>query len=125
METRKAVLIVSHGSRSKDAIAEFHQVVEAVSSRYKTTEVKGAFMELSQPDIPAVVKELSETGVTDITVIPYFLFMGNHIKQDIPEILEEQKALYPHLNFKFGRPIGFEPLLSDILVQRIEEVEAK
>ena len=125
METRKAVLIVSHGSRSKDAVAEFHQVVEAVSSRYKTTEVKGAFMELSQPDIPAVVKELSETGVTDITVIPYFLFMGNHIKHDIPEILNEQKAIYPHLNFEFGRPIGFEPLLSDILIQRIEEVEAK
>jgi len=125
METKKAVLIVSHGSRSKDAVAEFHQVVEAVSGRYKTTEVKGAFMELSQPDIPTVVKELSEGGITEIAVIPYFLFMGNHIKQDIPEILEEQKALYPHLNFKFGRPIGFEPLLGDILIKRIEEVEAK
>jgi sirohydrochlorin cobaltochelatase len=125
METKKAVLIVSHGSRSKDAVAEFHQVVDAVSGRYKTTKVKGAFMELSEPDIPTAVKELSESGITEIAVIPYFLFMGNHIKQDIPEILEEQRALYPHLNFKFGRPIGFEPLLSDILIQRIEEVEAR
>ena len=125
METRKAVLIVSHGSRSKDAVTEFHQVVEAVSSRYKTTKVKGAFMELSEPDIPTVVKELSESGITEIAVIPYFLFMGNHIKHDIPEILNEQKAIYPHLNFEFGRPIGFEPLLGDILIKRIEEVEAK
>lgn len=125
MENKKAVLIVCHGSRSKDAIAEFQQVVEMVATNYPAADVKGAFMELSQPDIPTVVKQFVDCGESELLVIPYFLFMGNHIKKDIPEILNQQKELYPELTIKFGRPIGFEPLLSDILIKRIEEADAE
>lgn len=122
MESKRAVLIVSHGSRSKEAVAEFNQVVQLVSQRYTQSIVRGASMELSLPDIPTAVKELVELGVTHIDVIPYFLFMGNHIKKDIPQILDEQKTLYPQLSVRFGKPIGVNPLLADILIQRAEEL---
>lgn len=122
MESKRAVLIVSHGSRSKEAVAEFNQVVNLVTERYTKSIVRGASMELADPDIPTVVKELVELGVSHIDVIPYFLFMGNHIKNDIPEILEEQKSLYPQISFRFGKPIGVNPLLADILIERVAEL---
>jgi sirohydrochlorin ferrochelatase len=125
MENKKAILIVSHGSRSNDAIIEFDKVVELVRNSTEFPVVKGAHMELAQPDIPTVVKEISDSGSTEIVVVPYFLFMGNHIKNDIPEILNRLKPLYPGITIKFGNPIGFEPLMADILIKRAKEADQK
>lgn len=121
MENKKAVLIVSHGSKSQDAVDQFDQVVALVQQNGNFPIVKGAHMELALPDIPTVIKDLVDAGNTEIVVVPYFLFNGNHIKNDIPEILNEQKQLYPDVAFRFGDPIGFEPLMADILVKRAAE----
>jgi sirohydrochlorin ferrochelatase len=121
MERKKAALIVGHGSRSKEAVAQFNQVVEQVRQNAGFSVVMGAHMELAEPDIPTVIKELADAATTDIVVVPYFLFMGNHIKKDIPDILNEQRLLYPHITFKLGNPIGFEPLVADILIKRATE----
>lgn len=121
MERKKAALIVGHGSRSQEAVAQFNQVVDRVRLNAGFSVVMGAHMELAEPDIPTVIKELADAATTDIVVVPYFLFMGNHIKKDIPEILNEQRLLYPHITFKLGNPIGFEPLVADILIKRATE----
>jgi sirohydrochlorin cobaltochelatase len=121
MENKKAVLIVSHGSRSQDAVDQFNKVVSMVQQNGCFPMVKGAHMELAQPDIPTVIKELVDAGRIEIVVVPYFLFNGNHIKNDIPEILNGLKELYPDVAFKFGEPIGFEPLMADILIRRAAE----
>lgn len=121
MERKKAALIVGHGSRSQEAVAQFNQVVDRVRLNAGFSVVMGAHMELAEPDIPTVIKELADAATTDIVVVPYFLFMGNHIKKDIPDILNEQRLLYPHITFKLGNPIGFEPLVADILIKRATE----
>ncbi len=121
MERKKAALIVGHGSRSQEAVAQFNQVVDRVRLNAVFSVVMGAHMELAEPDIPTVIKELADAAITDIVVVPYFLFMGNHIKKDIPDILNEQRLLYPHITFKLGNPIGFEPLVADILIKRATE----
>ncbi len=121
MERKKAALIVGHGSRSQEAVAQFNQVVDRVRLNAVFSVVMGAHMELAEPDIPTVIKQLADAATTDIVVVPYFLFMGNHIKKDIPDILNEQRLLYPHITFKLGNPIGFEPLVADILIKRATE----
>ncbi len=122
MKTDSAVLIVSHGSRSSQAFAEFNQVVKLVSNRYQKSIVRGASMEINQPDIPTAIKELVEQGISQINVVPYFLFMGNHTKKDIPQIIENQKNIYPQLNVKIAKPIGVSSLLADILIERADEL---
>lgn len=114
----KGLLIVSHGSRSKDAVNEFNQLVEMVRTQAEGFEVGGAHMELASPDIPTVVASMIEKGVKDITVVPYFLFNGNHIKQDIPELIEQEKEKYPQVAFQITSPIGAEPLMVGILLKR-------
>ncbi|MTI65209.1 MAG: cobalamin biosynthesis protein CbiX [Firmicutes bacterium] len=113
----KAVLIVGHGSRSDKAQETFNQVVEMVKKRLDCL-VKGAHMESCKPSIPEVVKEIVNEDVKEIKVIPYFLYEGIHIKEDIPEILKELSDKYKDVEFKLGKPIGVEALLADILVKR-------
>ncbi len=119
---KKAVLIVGHGSRSKAAQNIFTEIVEMVKAKMSDQLVEGAHMELCEPSIEATVALLAEQGVDSIAIVPYFLYEGIHIREDIPEIIQTLSEQYPHIEFKFGRPIGAESLLADILVQRALEI---
>ena len=120
----KGLLIIGHGSRSKQAVSEFETIVGLARTKaVNYAMVAGAHMELAQPAIPETVENMVLYGVTDITVVPYFLFNGNHIKQDIPEILDEQKKIYPTISFRFANPIGIEALMTDIIINRAQEAE--
>lgn len=119
----KALMIVGHGSRSADAVHEFDQVVACVADKNIYGKVMGAHMELAKPSIEDVAADLHTAGFTQVVVAPYFLFMGNHIKNDIPEILHNVSQQYPSMHFAMAKPIGFEPMLADILLKRALECE--
>lgn len=115
----KGTVVIGHGSRSKDACDIFFKVVDKLKERLGS-RVEGCFMELSEPDIPTVIDGMYFDGVRDITVLPYFLFAGIHIKEDIPEILKEIKEKYSDLSISMARPIGYHDSLVNILADRIE-----
>ena len=118
----KALLIIGHGSRSVDAVQDFNRIVECVREKSEFKTVVGAHMELAEPSIEDTAKQLHEAGISKVIVAPYFLFHGNHIKQDIPEILDKVREQYPEMEFLMAKPIGFEPVLADILIKRAGEV---
>lgn len=119
---KQVVLIIGHGSRSKEAQETFNTMVDMVREGSDFQVVEGAHMELCSPAIPEVVERVVQEGAKEIIMIPYFLYEGIHIREDIPEIIEELKSKYAGVSFKMGRPIGVEPLLSEILIKRAKEV---
>jgi len=119
---KRAILIVGHGSRSKDAQNIFNKIVQFVKDKSDYSIVEGAHMELCEPSIPDVVGKMVQNHVEEILVVPYFLYEGIHIKEDIPEIIEELSKKYTGLKFKMARPIGAEPMLADILIDRAKEI---
>ncbi len=122
-EKKQTVVVVGHGSKSPDARAEFLKTVEAVRASSNFADVRAAFMELSEPSIEDTFEQAVAEGYTEFLVVPYFLFTGNHIKHDIPLIIELQRARFPNIKIKFGKPIGFEPSLADILVKRAQDLQ--
>lgn len=87
------------------------------------TRVYGAHMELAEPSIEHTVAELWAQGVRNFLIIPYFLYHGNHIKHDIPEILSQLQASYPGMSYTMGQHIGEEPLMADIIIKRITQAQ--
>lgn len=116
----KGLLIVGHGSRSLDAQRTFQEIIDMVRKKVSYQVVEGASMELSQPDIPTAVKKMIEKGIKEILIIPYFLYAGIHIKEDIPEIIEGLSKEYKNITFQMRKPIGADPLLSDLIAKRVE-----
>lgn len=114
----KALIIISHGSRSKDAVAAFNQIVDMVRTKGGFDQVSGASMEHCEPNIPQAIAQVAQTGVKEIIFAPYFLYEGIHIKEDIPHLLNEIAPSYPEVTFKMAKPIGVEPVLADILLDR-------
>ncbi len=120
---KQSVIILGHGSRSIQAKEDFNYVVDLLKEKMNNEHVYGAHMELTEPSLEDVVEKLSHFPIEKVYIIPYFLFNGNHIKIDIPEKIEALKKLYPQMSFFFGSPIGQEPLMADIMLKKIKELE--
>ena len=118
------VLIVGHGSRSKEAQDGFLEIVQMVKELSGNDQIVGAHMELCKPDMEQGIEKLLEgdPNIKIIKIIPYFLYTGIHIKEDIPEIIEELKKKYPSIEFKFGKPVGAEIEIAKILNRRVNEL---
>jgi len=115
----KGILVVGHGSRSKEAFEVFNSVLN--NFKLKVAEnVEGCFMELCSPNMPDTIDIMYKNGVRELVVVPYFLFSGIHIKEDIPGILKEVKARYGDLKISMARPIGYNNLIADILRENAE-----
>ena len=117
----KAVLILAHGSREKNTEKTLEWVVEGVRKKLHSHLIEGAYLQFSEKDMEAGIINLMAKGAKDITIIPYFLFEGIHIREDIPSEIKALKQKYPEVTIHFGRILGNDERLVDILVDRIQE----
>ena len=113
------VLVIAHGSRATETEGTLDAVVSMVQERLPDTLIECAFMGFSDRTIEKGIATLADRGVTEIKIIPYFLFMGIHMKEDIPEMAALNAANYPDIGITMGEPLGIDGRLADILVDRI------
>ena len=115
------VLIIAHGSRAKETEAALEAVLEMVAAKLPETIIECAFMEFSDRTLERGVSALASKGVTEIKIVPYFLFMGIHMKEDIPKLAAECAANFPGIKITIGQPLGVDERLADIVIDRIKE----
>ena len=78
-------------------------------------------MSLAQPDVPGAFAKVVAAGATRVLVLPYFLHLGVHLRADIPRLLQETCAAYPHLQVILGPHLGYDEILVELLAKRIRE----
>lgn len=112
---RNAIVLFAHGSR--DPL--WHKPMEAVAERIREqsadVEVTCAYLELSQPDLPSTVAELVKSGVNRITIVPMFLGVGRHAREDLPGLVVQLKAQHPTVSFHLQAAVGEDARLLDML----------
>lgn len=119
-EPKKAVLIVSHGSRSKKTKIEIESLVDGLRARFPGYLVAYAFLELEEPLIPDGIRQCVEAGATTVFVTLNFLNAGRHVDEDIPGIVRAAAAAHPEITIKLTAPLGRHPRLPDLFVDLVE-----
>ena len=84
---KEAVLLLAHGSRRSEANEEWKNIWQLFTNRHPNLLVTGSFIEFAEPDLEGGVRLLIEQGAEKIYVVPLFLTVGNHLRQNIPERL--------------------------------------
>ncbi|MBI2750377.1 MAG: CbiX/SirB N-terminal domain-containing protein [Burkholderiales bacterium] len=111
------IVLFAHGSR--DPL--WHKPMEAVAAHIATvapnTPVACAYLELSRPDLPTAVADLVSHGVTTVSVLPLFLGVGKHAREDLPRLVAELQALHPGVRFKLNPSIGEDARLVQLLAE--------
>ncbi len=95
--------------------------IEAVAARMQVIEpqciVRCAYLELTQPDLASVVAALAGTGIKTISVVPMFLGVGRHARQDLPELVAQLALQYPDMTISLRPAIGEDPQVIDLLAR--------
>lgn len=120
---KKAILLLGHGSKAKEANDTLRAVAGALRAREGYGCVQAAFLQIEAPDFQEGFAEIASKGFDDIIVMPYFLYMGLHVQQDLPEEIVKAKEKFPGINVRLARSLGFHDRLVDVTVERIEALE--
>lgn len=116
-ETTRGTILFGHGSR--DPL--WRKPIEAVASHIQelapAVHVRCAYLELTVPDLPTSAAELSALGVTSITVIPMFLGVGRHARDDLPLLMAALQASHPHIAFDLRPAIGEEAQMIELMAR--------
>lgn len=113
--TLHAVVLFAHGSR--DPL--WHKPIEAVAAQMAQAgvRVRCAYLELSQPDLGTACQELASQGVNSIAVVPMFLGVGRHVREDLPGLMARLQTNHPAVRFELKTPVGEDPRLIQLLAQ--------
>lgn len=107
-----AVVLFAHGSRDPLWRAPIDAVAQAMREQSPHTEVHCAFLELTAPDLPSVVEALVWQGHHSLRVVPMFLGMGRHAREDLPLLLQQLRAAHPEVSIEALPAVGEMPELT-------------
>lgn len=113
------IIILSHGSRLKKANASLGKIVKAAKKSTGLDIIVPAYLQFCRPDLAESVKSLIGQKCKSIIIIPFFLFNGNHVTRDIPDIIKEEKAKYPDVRFVYTKNLGNDLRIADIVADTI------
>ncbi|GEM_PF-378258 len=120
-----ALLLVAHGTPYPEAngpiiwaAGRLAQV--AVASTWAT-----AYLTCNTPDVLQAVDLLAHSGLRHVMALPYFLQDGRHVREDIPRLLDRARARYPRLTIRAVPPLGYHPLLEDVVARQIQRRMAR
>ncbi|MEN9355820.1 MAG: hypothetical protein RL318_3145 [Fibrobacterota bacterium] len=117
----RSVILLGHGSRAPGAEQGINQAALDLAAS-TGWQVQVAHMELATPSLQEVVKTLVAQGRTNLLVVPYFLHLGIHLREDIPQILQEIRSQHPDLSLELTPHLGYDPAIATILERRVREL---
>ena len=116
------VILLGRGSSDAGANGELARMARWIFEENDHELVDLAFTGVTWPRLETVVQRQVKLGMTQICVIPVYLFTGVLIER-IAGQLERLKQQYPQVAFALGKHFGFEPGIFAILDRRASDDE--
>lgn len=110
-----AIVLFAHGSRDPLWHRPMEAVAAQIASRSPQTRVACAYLELSTPDLPSVVDQLASSGVTSVSIVPMFLGVGRHAREDLPELVTALRLKFPDVGLTLQPAVGENEKLVNLL----------
>ncbi len=117
IETVRATILFSHGSRDPLWRLPIEAVARHIQGIAPDVQVRCAYLELTDPDLPTSVAELAALGVTSITVVPMFLGVGRHAREDLPLLITGLRASHPQIAFHLKPAIGEDAQMIELMAR--------
>lgn len=111
------IILFAHGSRDPLWRAPMDAVTARVRELEPSAMVDCAFLELMTPDLPACAASQVERGARSVRIVPMFLGVGRHAREDLPEILDQLRRDHPGVTFTLQTAVGEDARVIDMLAR--------
>lgn len=118
------IILFAHGSRDARWREPMEAVARRVAERDATVVVSCAYLEMMSPDLSAASLALLARGATSIRVVPMFLGIGKHLREDLPKLLEALRDAHPEVSFTLDTAVGEQPAVIELLADIAGRPEA-
>ena len=112
---QRAIVLFAHGSRDPLWHRPIQAVADAIALRAPATPVACAYLELSTPDLHTTCAELISQGAKALTIVPMFLGVGKHAREDLPALMTQMRQHWPDVDFQLQAAVGENPRLIALL----------
>ncbi len=112
--TNPVAIIVGHGTREAQGIAEFNAFANAVVRHVERSwhgpqiTFDRAFLELASPSIQEAVARCKEVKASHVVLVPLMLLSAQHMKVDIPAILADARNTLPYARLSLLQAINVD-----------------
>src|SRR6266568_7482999 len=103
---KTAILLMAHGSRIAEANGAVHEIARMVREMTGFDIVEVSFREQYLPNIQKGIDACVAKGAQRVLLVPYFLFVGAHVQEDLPQELAAARSRYPGVAFTMGKHLG-------------------
>ena len=118
---RSAIILFAHGSVVEEANQGVHDLASQIRSLGRFHFVCAAFLDCAHPNLGEAIDEAVHARSTRVIVIPYFLTMGIHLRRDLPNLIAPEREKHPRLMIDVGQSLEGHPLMSSIVLERVEQ----
>ena len=115
MTEKSGVILFAHGSRDPLWRLPIDAVAQRMQAQQPGLPVAVAFLELTEPDLPHTVESLMKQGVAHVRIVPMFLGVGRHAREDLPELVDGLTQAYPQMSFELLPAIGEHPAMTALM----------
>jgi sirohydrochlorin cobaltochelatase len=115
MTEKSGVILFAHGSRDPLWRLPIDAVAQRMQALQPGLPVAVAFLELTEPDLPHTVESLMKQGVAHVRIVPMFLGVGRHAREDLPELVQGLIEAYPQMSFELLPAIGEHPAMTALM----------
>ncbi|MEK7344092.1 MAG: CbiX/SirB N-terminal domain-containing protein [Pseudomonadota bacterium] len=117
LNPQTGVILFAHGSRDPLWRLPIDAVAQQMTQRWPDLSVACAFLELTTPDLANTVDAMMMQGKTHLRIVPMFLGVGRHAREDLPQLVNDLIAAYPQMHFELLPSIGEHPAMTQLMAE--------
>ena len=115
---KDGIVLFAHGSREPEWAQPFERIA---SELRKNFQVELAYLERMEPTLDEAVASMVAKGATRVRIVPVFLGVGGHIKQDLPRLVEAARTRHAGVEIVLERTIGERKEITDAIATVISK----
>lgn len=121
--TSTGVILLGRGTSDRQANGDMAKMARWLQEETDHELVDLAFTGITWPRLERVVQRQALLGMTQIVVLPYYLYTGT-LMQRIGRQVAHLRTQYPHIRFAQSEHFGFEKEIFELLEQRVADLQA-
>jgi sirohydrochlorin cobaltochelatase len=120
--TTTGVILLGRGSSDRAANGDMAKMARWLQEDGYHELMELAFTGITWPRLERVVQRQTLLGMTQIVVLPYYLYTGT-LMQRIHRQVAHLRGQYPNTRFVCGEHFGFEAEIFALLEQRVDDLQ--
>ena len=111
------IILFAHGSRDAQWRLPIEAVAANIQARSPAVMVRCAYLELCEPTLPEAATVLLAAGTQKIRVMPLFLGVGKHAREDLPVLITQIQKEHPEAIIELMPAVGENPALIALMAE--------